>query len=407
MTMTGEFVTLDEVRAAGKRLEEVCLRTPVWPSRILSRMAGGTTLLKCENLQRTGSFKIRGAYNRIAKLSPEQRARGVVAASAGNHAQGVALGASLLGVTSTVFMPAGAPLPKVEATGKYGAKVVLEGSVYDEAHAAAQEFAEQTGAVMVHPFDHRDVIAGQGTITLEILEQVPDVKSIIVPVGGGGLVSGIAAAAKALRPDLRIIGVEPVGAATLSSSLEVGEVVTLPELSTIADGLAAKRAGALTFEHVRSLVDDVVTVTEGEIAEGLLLMTERARLLVEPAAAVGVAGAMRRRSPITFPAVVILSGGNIDPLLLLRVIRFGMTSAGRYFSFRTRLRDRPGELQRLSGAIAQVGVNVVGIEHRREGVLHSSLGDVEVSIQVELRGPDHIKELIARLEDDGYEVTAL
>src|SRR5205085_464251 len=284
MAMAGEFVTLDEVRAAGKRLEEVCLRTPVWPSRILSRMAGGTTLLKCENLQRTGSFKIRGAYNRIAKLSPEQRARGVVAASAGNHAQGVALGASLLGVTSTVFMPAGAPLPKVEATGKYGAKVVLEGSVYDEAHAAAQEFAEQTGAVMVHPFDHRDVIAGQGTITLEILEQVPDVRSIIVPVGGGGLVSGIAAAAKALRPD----------------------------------------------------------------------------------------------PPIIFPAVVILSGGNIDPLLLLRVIRFGMTSAGRYFSFRTRLRDRPGELQRLSGAIAQVGVNVVGIEHRREGVLHSSLGDVEV-----------------------------
>ncbi len=401
------FVGLDEIREAGTRLEEVCLRTPVWPSRILSRMAGGTTVLKCENLQRTGSFKIRGAYNRIARLSAEQRSRGVVAASAGNHAQGVALGASLLGVHSTVFMPAGAPLPKVEATSKYGAKVVLEGSVYDDAYAAACTFAEESGAVMVHPFDHPDVIAGQATIALEILEQVPDAATIIVPIGGGGLISGVAAAAKELRPGIRIVGVEPVGAATLTRSLEAGEVVTLPEISTIADGLAAKRAGDLTFEYVRKLVDDVVTVTEEEIAEGLLLMTERARLMVEPAAAVGVAGAMRRRSPITFPAVVIVSGGNIDPLLLMRVIRFGMTSAGRYFSFRTRLRDRPGELQRLSGAIAGVGVNVVGVEHRREGVLHSSLNDVEVSLQVELRGPDHIKELIARLEEDGYEVTSL
>lgn len=401
------FVSLDDVRDAGRRLEEVCLQTPIWPSRILSRMAGGATLLKCENLQRTGSFKIRGAYNRIARLSADERARGVVAASAGNHAQGVALAASLLGVSSTVFMPAGAPLPKVEATTKYGAKVVLEGAVYDEAHAAAAGYAEQTGAVMVHPFDHPDVIAGQGTISLEILEQVPDVKTIIVPIGGGGLVSGVAAAAKALRPGIRIVGVEPHGAATLTRSLEAGEIVTLPEISTIADGLAAKRAGNLTFDYVRNLVDDVVCVTEEEIAEGLLLMTERARLMVEPAAAVGVAATMRRRSPITFPAVVIISGGNIDPLLLLRVIRFGMTSAGRYFSFRTRLRDRPGELQRLSGAIAEVGVNVVGVEHRREGVLHSSLGDVEVSLQVELRGPEHIKEMIARLEQDGYEVTPL
>ena len=402
-----DFVSLDEVHDAARRLEEVCLTTPVWPSRILSKMAGGTTLLKCENLQRTGSFKIRGAYNRIARLSQEQRSRGVVAASAGNHAQGVALGASLLGVRSTVFMPAVAPLPKVEATKKYGAQVILEGAVYDEAYAAARAFAEGTGAVMVHPFDHPDVIAGQGTISLEVLEQVPDVKTIVVPIGGGGLISGIAAAARALRPEIRIVGVEPAGAATLRSSLDAGQVTTLPEISTIADGLAAKRAGALTFEYVRQLVDDVVTVTEEEIAQGLLLMTERARLLLEPAAAVGVAAVMTQRSALTFPAVVIASGGNIDPLLLLRVIRFGMTSAGRYFSFRTRLKDRPGELQRLSGAIAEVGVNVVGIEHRREGVLHSSLTDVEVSLQVELRGPDHIRELIARLEQEGYEVTPL
>ncbi|HMC07972.1 MAG TPA: threonine ammonia-lyase [Actinomycetota bacterium] len=402
-----DFVTLDEIREAGRRLEDVCLRTPVWPSLVLSRMAGGTTLLKCENLQRTGSFKIRGAYNRIARLSENQRVRGVVTASAGNHAQGVALGASLLGVRSTVFMPAGASLPKVEATAKYGAEVVLGGAVYDEAYEAARAFADERGAVMIHPFDHPDVIAGQGTIALEILEEVPDAATIVVPVGGGGLISGVAAAARELRPGIRIVGVEPAGAATLGTSLEAGEVVTLPELSTIADGLAAKRAGDLTFDHVRKLVDDMVTVTEEEIAEGLLLMTERARLLVEPAAAVGVAGTMRRRSALKFPVVVVVSGGNIDPLLLLRVIRFGMTSAGRYFSFRTRLRDRPGELQLLSATIAAVGVNIVGIEHRREGVLHHSLGDVEVSIQVELRGPDHVKELVARLEDQGYAVDPL
>ena len=399
-----DFVDVEAIRSAATRLEGVCLQTPVWPSRILSKMAGGTTWLKCENLQRTGSFKIRGAYNRIALLSDAQRARGVVAASAGNHAQGVALGASLLGVTSTVFMPAGAPLPKVEATKKYGAQVVLEGTVYDEAYQAACEFAEAKGAVMVHPFDHPDVIAGQGTITLELLEQIPDLRTIVVPIGGGGLISGIAAAARELRPDIRIIGVEPAGAATLRRCLDAGQVVTLPELSTIADGLAAKRAGDLTFEYVRQLVDEVVTVTEEEIAQALLLMTERARLVLEPAAAVGVAGAMLRKAEMTFPAVVIVSGGNIDPLLLLRVIRFGMTSSGRYFSFRTKLRDRPGELQRLSGVIAQVGVNVVGIEHRREGVLHSSLNDVEVSLQVELRGPDHVTELIARLGENGYEV---
>jgi threonine dehydratase len=402
-----DFVTLDEVREAAGRLEGVSLKTPVWPSRILSKMAGGTTLLKCENLQRTGSFKIRGAYNRIARLSGEQRSRGVVAASAGNHAQGVALGASLLGVQSTVFMPAGAPLPKVEATKKYGAHVVLEGAVYDEAHEAAVAHAAATGAVMVHPFDHPDVIAGQGTISLEVLEQVPDVKTIVVPIGGGGLVSGIAAAARAMRPDIRIVGVEPAGAATLRRSLDEGHVVTLPELSTIADGLAAKRAGDLTFEYVRQLVDEVVIVTEEEIAQGLLLMTERARLLLEPAAAAGVAAVMTQRSALTFPAVVIVSGGNIDPLLLLRVIRFGMTSAARYFSFRTKLRDRPGELQHLSGLIASVGVNVVGIEHRREGILHSSLGEVEVSLQVELRGPDHVAQLVARLEEEGYEVDPL
>lgn len=402
-----EFITLDDVHEAAARLQDVRLLTPVWPSRILSRMAGGSTLLKCENLQRTGSFKIRGAYNRIARLSGEQRARGVVAASAGNHAQGVALGASLLGVRSTVFMPAGAPLPKVEATKKYGADVVLHGAVYDESYEGAVAFAEQHGAVMVHPFDHPDVIAGQATLALEILEQTPDVATIVVPVGGGGLISGIAAAAKALRPGIRIVGAEPAGAATLRRCLDEGRLVTLPELSTIADGLAAQRAGELTFEYVRRLVDDVVLVTEEEIARALLLMTERARLLLEPAAAVAVAATMTQRSPLTFPAVVVASGGNIDPLLLLRVIRFGMTAAGRYFSFRTKLRDRPGELEHLAGIIAGVGVNVVGIEHRREGVLHSVLGDVEVSLQVELRGPEHVAQLTTRLHEAGYEVDPL
>jgi threonine dehydratase len=402
-----ELVQIEDVRRAAARLEGVALRTPLTLSRVLSEMTGGPILLKCENLQRTGSFKIRGAYNRIALLSEAERARGVVAASAGNHAQGVALAASLLGVKATVYMPIGAPLPKVQATSGYGASVVLEGSVYDEAYRAAEVHAESQTAVLVHPFDHPDVIAGQGTVGLEILDELPEVGTILVGVGGGGLISGIAAAVKSMRPQVKIVGVEPEGAAGLNRSLEAGQVVTLPQVSTVADGLAAKRPGDLTFAHIRELADAMVTVTDEEIAEGLLLMAERSKLVVEPAAAAPVAALMRGRVALTHPVVAVVSGGNIDPLLLLRVLRFGVSSAGRYFSFRTQLPDRPGALHRLTAVIAEAQANIVGIEHVREGAPVKVLGEVDVTLQVETRGPDHVRELVRRLRRSGYSVEAV
>jgi threonine dehydratase len=405
--LTTELVSLEKIRQARARLEGVVEYTCLEYSRALTDRAGGPSYLKCENLQRTGSFKVRGAYNRISRLSDDERARGVVAASAGNHAQGVALASSLLDVKATVFMAEGAALPKVEATTRYGANVILEGTVYDEAFAAAEKFAEQEGAVMVHPFDHADVIAGQGTIALEMLEQLPEAGSVLIPVGGGGLISGISAAAKALKPSIRVIGVEPDGAASVSKALETGTVIPLESLSTVADGLATKQAGAICLTHVQSFVDEIITVNDEEISEALLLIAERAKMVAEPAAAAGVAALLSHRADVKFPVVVLLSGGNIDPLLLIRVLRYGMGSAGRYFSFSTMLPDRAGELYRLSGVISRSGANVIGVEHRREGVANRLLGDVEISMQLETRGHEHIQSVIGQLEEAGYLVQRL
>jgi len=399
-----ELVTLDEIKQAARTLQGIAVKTPLEHSRALSDRAGGDIYLKCENLQRTGSFKIRGAYNRIARLSDEERARGVVGASAGNHAQGVALAATLLNVKSTVFMPEGAALPKVAATEKYGADVVLVGLVYDDAFAAAKAFADKTGAVMVHPFEHRDVIAGQGTIALEILDQLPEVGSIVAPIGGGGSIAGIAAGAKALKPGVRIVGVEPAGAAGVSRALEAGHPVELDTVSTVADGLAARQTGELCLAHVAKFVDEVVTVTDEQIAEALVFVLERGKLVVEPSGAAGVAAVLTQPANLVFPVVVHLSGGNIDPLLLLRMIRFGMGSAGRYFLFRTKVPDRPGELHKLLGVIADAGGNVAGVEHHREGAGIEHLGEVEVGLQVETRGLDHVEALTKSLEEAGYRV---
>ena len=401
------LVELEDIQAAASLLEGVVFRTPIEQSPVLSELAGGEVVLKCENLQRTGAFKIRGAYNRISRLSDEERARGVVAASAGNHAQGVALAASLLGVKATVFMPVGAALPKVEATRGHGGEVILEGSVYDDAYEAARRLSEETGAVMVHPFDHPDVIAGQGTVGLEIMEQVSECACIVVPVGGGGLISGIATAAKALNPKVKVIGVEPEGAAEVSASLAAGKVVRLDQLSTVADGLAAKQMGELTLAHIERYVDEVVTVSDDEIAEALLLTAEKQKLVGEPAGVAGVAAVMKKKADLSFPCCVLLSGGNIDPLLLLRVIRFGLGEAGRYFSFRTRIGDKPGELHKLLGVIAEAGGNVIGIEHHTQGSSLKHLGEVEVLVQVETRGPDHVFDLKAQLESAGYGVERL
>src|SRR3954447_4893797 len=339
--VSAPLVGVDDVRAAQALLEGVARVTPVEGSAVLCKAVGGDVSLKCENLQRTGSFKIRGAYVRIARLSESERAGGVVAASAGNHAQGVALAARMLGCQATVFMPESAPLPKVAATTAYGADVRLVGHTVDEALEAAAAWGRENGAVLIHPFDHADVIAGQGTIGLEILDQVPGVKTVVVPTGGGGLVSGIAVVLKALRPDVTIVGCQAQGAAAFPGSLQAGQPQPLPSMATIADGIRLGCPGVLTFRHVHDLVDRVVTVDEDAMARALLLCLERAKLVVEPAGAAAVAAVME--APTTFepPVVAVVSGGNIDPVLLSKVIRHGMIAAGRYLSLRVLIPARP------------------------------------------------------------------
>jgi len=403
---TAELVSLADIEDARQRLATVAVRTPLDRSRALSDLIGGEVFIKCENLQRTGSFKIRGAYNRISRLSPDEAKGGVVAASAGNHAQGTALAASLNDIKSTVFMPTGATLPKIEATKRYGAEVILTGKDFGEAYEAAMAFSRERSATFVHPFDHQHIIAGQGTCGLEILEQMPAVNTIVVPAGGGGLVSGIAAAAKAQRSDVRVVAVQAAGAAAFPPSLERGQPITLDEMSTIADGIACNTPGERTFAHVRALVDEVVTVTDEQIAEALVFTAERMKLVLEPAGAAGVAAGMLRLGELKPPVVVVLSGGNIDPLLLLRVIRFGLSASGRYFAFRTRISDQPGALHRLLGLIADLSANVVGVEHHREGV-RTDLGDVEVALQIETKGPEHIGTLMTQLNASGYSVERL
>lgn len=400
-----ELVHIDAVRAAATRLEGVLQPTPVQPSRALSEAVGHEVVLKLENLQRTGSFKLRGAYNRIALLDPAERERGVVCASAGNHAQGVALGARLQGVDATVYMPANAPLPKVSATTGYGARVQLVDGVVDDCLARAQEHADREGAIVVHPFDHADVIAGQGTLGLEVLEQVPELATLVVCVGGGGLVSGVAVACAALRPDVRVVGVQATGAASFPASLAQREPTTLATVDTIADGIAVKRPGALTLEHVRALVDEVVTVDDETIARAVTLLLERAKQVVEPAGAVGVAALLAGLvEPGDGPTVAILSGGNIDPLVLQHIITGGLTAEGRYVTLRTRVPDRPGELARLLALVAAERANVVTVEHHRFQ-RRQRFGQVEVVLELEARGPEHIAILREAMQRAGYPAT--
>ncbi|MFE1478870.1 threonine ammonia-lyase [Streptomyces cyaneofuscatus] len=394
---------LDDVRGAQKMLSGVARVTALEGSRHLSELVGAPVHLKCENLQRTGSFKLRGAYVRISGLSPVERAAGVVAASAGNHAQGVALASSLLGVRSTVFMPVGAPLPKVAATQEYGAEVRLHGQVVDETLAAAQEYAERTGAVFIHPFDHPDIIAGQGTVGLEILEQCPEVRTIVVGIGGGGLAAGIAVAVKALRPDIRIVGVQAEGAAAYPPSLAAGHPVSLGNPVTMADGIKVGRPGDVPFAVIEELVDEVRTVTENELSSALLLCLERAKLVVEPAGASPVAALLSDPEAFRGPVVAVLSGGNVDPLLMQRVLRHGMSAAGRYLSLRLRLTDRPGALATLLAALTVADANVLDIGHVRTDP-RLGLTEVEVDLHLETKGPRHCEEVEAALRAEGYRV---
>ncbi|MFI6939554.1 threonine ammonia-lyase [Streptomyces sp. NPDC050418] len=396
-------VTLDDVRGAQKMLIGVSRVTAMEGSRHLSELIGSPVHLKCENLQRTGSFKLRGAYVRIAGLIAEERAAGVVAASAGNHAQGVALASSLLGVRSTVFMPQGAPLPKVAATRDYGAEVRLHGQVVDETLAAAQDYARATGAVFIHPFDHPDIIAGQGTVGLEILEQCPEVRTIVVGVGGGGLAAGIAVAVKALRPDVRVIGVQAAGAAAYPPSLALGHPVAVERPSTMADGIKVGRPGDVPFKIVGDLVDEVRTVSEDALSSALLLCLERAKLVVEPAGAAPVAALLSAPEQFAGPVVAVLSGGNVDPLLLQRILRHGMAAAGRYLSLRLRLADRPGALASLLAALSVLDANVVDVSHVRTDP-RLGLTEVEVELHLETKGPQHCVEVATSLREAGYTV---
>ncbi|MGH3910707.1 MAG: threonine ammonia-lyase [Pseudonocardiaceae bacterium] len=396
-----ELVGLEVIMAAREVLQGVVRRTPLADFRVLEQLCGVSVHLKCENLQRTGSFKIRGAYVRIHQLSAAERARGVVAASAGNHAQGVALAAAMLGITATVFMPVTAALPKLAATRGYGAQVYQVGKAFEESLTAAREFAENTGAVFIHPFDHPDVLAGQGTVGLEVLEQLPDVGTVVVPTGGGGLVSGVAAAVKGVKPDVRVIGVQAEGAAAWPASLAAGKPVRLPRPHTVADGIAVAEPGVVTFAHVADLVDDVVTVQEEELSQALLLCLERAKLVVEPAGAAAVAALLKGTVNAPGPVCAVLSGGNVDPLLLMHLIRHGLSAGGRFLSLRVTVPDRPGELAALLTRIGESGANVVDVAHSRiSGSL--ALGDVVVALSLETRGPEHCKELVADLAAAGY-----
>lgn len=392
---------LDDVRAARELLDGVSEVTPLAHSRWLQGLTGQDVHLKCENLQRAGSFKIRGAYTRIARLSDDERSRGVVAASAGNHAQGVALAATMLGAEATIFMPHGAALPKVQATRGYGAQVEFHGSGVTQSLEAAQDFAERTGATLIHPFDHPDIVAGQGTVGLEIVEQLPEVATILVPLGGGGLAAGVALL-KSERPDLRVVGIQAEAAAAYPDSLAEGMPVLADMGSTMADGIAVARPGEVPFGLLQEHLDEVVTVSEESMSQALIGLLERGKMLVEPAGTVGVAALMQEPDRFEGPIVPILSGGNIDALLLLEVIRHGLASGGRFLMFRVRISDRPGELMRLLTELAQMDVNILNVHHDR-GSEALGVREVEVALQVATRGPEHRSEVWRRLVALGYE----
>ncbi len=401
--MTGP--TPADLDAAAAVLDGVVTRTPMEYSEHLSDLLGVPVHLKLENLQRTGSFKIRGATYRLSRLTAEERARGVVAASAGNHAQGVALAAQKLGIPATIFMPLGVPVPKLLATRGYGADVVLEGATVETPLRLAAEFAERTGAVLIHPFDHPDVITGQGTLGLELVDQVPDIETLLIPIGGGGLIAGVAAAVKgraaAEGRRVRVIGVQAENAAAYPSSLAAGMPLAVETTPTIADGIAVARPGDETFAVIRELVDEVVTVSDDDIARALLVLLERAKQVVEPAGAVGVAAILAGKVTASGPTVAVLSGGNIDPLLLQRVVSHGLAASGRYMTLQIPLPDRPGQLARVSELLSVAGANVIEVLHTRHGQ-GLQISEVILQLSVETRGEEHRAQLISILEDAGF-----
>lgn len=404
--MTAPTITLEQIVAAREIVRQVISQTPIDSARFLSEKLGSPVLLKCENMQRTGSYKIRGATYRLSQLSEEQRSRGVVAASAGNHAQGVAFAARQLGIKATIFMPVGVPLPKLQATRGYGAEVVLTGVNVADALVAAKQFAADTCAEFIHPYDHADIITGQATLALDILEQAPDVDTIIVPIGGGGLISGVSVAAKLLgeqrgRP-IRIIGVQAANSAPFPVSLEAGHPVKIQARPTIADGIAVDVPGDITFEVVRDLVDEVVTVSEDDISRAILLLVERAKLVAEPAGATAVAAILADKIKDAGTTVAILSGGNIDPLMLEKVLSRGLAASDRYLKLVIELQDVPGQLALIAKTISEVNANVVEVLHTRHNK-GLQVSHVELEVSVETRGTEHSHQVMDALRALGYQ----
>jgi len=387
---------------AKKNLSKVLLETHLIYSPIFSKESGNKVFIKPENLQKTGSFKIRGAYNKISNLIDAEKKRGVIASSAGNHAQGVAYGAKESGIKAVIVMPKSTPLIKVESTKQYGAEVILHGDVYDDAYKKAKELEEKEGYVFVHPFNDEDVLDGQGTIALEILEELPETDIILVPIGGGGLISGIACAAKILKPEIKIIGVEPEGAASAYEAIKENKIVELKEANTIADGTAVKKIGDLNFEYIKKYVDEIITVSDYELMEAFLLLVEKHKIIAENSGILSVA-ATKKIKEKNKKVVSVISGGNIDVLMISSMINKGLIRRDRIFNFSVNIPDKPGELAKVVDLIAELGANVVKLEHNQFKNL-SRFKDVELQVTVETNGSEHIKNLVQTFEEKGYEI---
>ena len=394
-------LSVEDFENAAAIVSSVAQVTPVLHSNYLSQLTGVEVLLKAENLQRTGAYKLRGAYHRMSKLTAAERKKGVVAASAGNHAQGVALAAKKLGIKATIFMPFGASLPKFDATKNYGADVVLSGAVFAETLHAAQEYAAKKGAIFIPPYDNVDVILGQGTVGLEILDQVPDVKNVIVAIGGGGLAAGVASYLKAaLGKGVKVWGVQAENAASYVTSLKAGKPTEIKTKRTIADGIAVAKPGKIPFELIKQNIDKVVTVSDDEIAKAIVVLSERSKQVVEPAGAVGVAALMSGAIKPKGKTVVVLSGGNIDPLLMQKVIGHGLAASERYTTIVVMLPDRPGQLVKAADAVAKAQGNVVEVLHTRHGK-DLDISEVELRLSVETSGHDHRIRVLQSLKDAG------
>ncbi len=398
------MLNLETLYDASKVLGEVARKTDLILSKTL--LEGTDIYLKSENLQLTGSFKLRGAYYKISKLTEEQKQKGIIACSAGNHAQGVALAAQKNGIKATIFIPATAPISKVEATRKYGADIKLIDGVYDDAYNAACEFQKETGGEFIHPFNDEDVIAGQGTIGLELLEQLPDVEAVIVPIGGGGLIAGIAYAIKQLKPDCKVYGVQAQGAGSMYKSFIDKQITELPTVNTFADGTAVKRPGDLTFDCCMKYVDDIVTVTDDEVASAILILMERQKLVAEGAGALSVAAAMFGKLPIQDKKTAcIVSGGNIDVNILSRVINRGLLTTGRLCHLTIELLDKPGQLRDVSSIIAQYGANVIRVRHNQGGS-NTDINDCFLKISLETRNMEHFEQIQQALIEKGYKIAS-